>query len=434
MNSIKNLKDKFDINKIIDFVKKYARYFTAGVLFLILLIILVNFTGSKKTPDETGTEQIQNTESSVPSEETIIQAIVSEELQENAQPTVNELIQNYYTAYAAGDIATLQTLATPISENEQGYIGLYSQYVESYQNMVFYTKPGLDANSYLVNVYIEVKFAGVDTPAPGLDFFYVRTNEDGSLYIDNLYSQYNLRNNENALDTSVQSLIAQYVNGEDVIALLNEVQQKYDSAIAADPNLANMVSVTIPTAISEWAATLVPPSTEEVASETTEAPVEEQPAEEQPAEEQPAESEEPEVVAETVRTTEKVNVRAGADTSSEKLGTVDRGTTLTRTGTEGDWSIVEYNGATGYIKSEFLTTDIQAEQEEGTAAADGLAEGTVVTLENTTNIRSKMDEDSDRVGVAYKGEKVTVVMSYAEGWTKVTWKQKTGYIKTDLLQ
>ena len=281
MNSIKNLKDKFDINKIIDFVKKYARYFTAGVLFLILLIILVNFTGSKKTPDETGTEQIQNTESSVPSEETIIQAIVSEELQENAQPTVNELIQNYYTAYAAGDIATLQTLATPISENEQGYIGLYSQYVESYQNMVFYTKPGLDANSYLVNVYIEVKFAGVDTPAPGLDFFYVRTNEDGSLYIDNLYSQYNLRNNENALDTSVQSLIAQYVNGEDVIALLNEVQQKYDSAIAADPNLANMVSVTIPTAISEWAATLVPPSTEEVASETTEAPVEEQPAEEQ---------------------------------------------------------------------------------------------------------------------------------------------------------
>jgi hypothetical protein len=26
------------------------------------------------------------------------------------------------------------------------------------------------------------------------------------------------------------------------------------------------------------------------------------------------------------------------------------------------------------------------------------------------------------------------VMSYAEGWTKVTWKNKTGYIKTDLLK
>jgi len=26
------------------------------------------------------------------------------------------------------------------------------------------------------------------------------------------------------------------------------------------------------------------------------------------------------------------------------------------------------------------------------------------------------------------------VMSYAEGWTKVTWKNKTGYVKTDLLK
>ena len=50
-------------------------------------------------------------------------------------------------------------------------------------------------------------------------------------------------------------------------------------------------------------------------------------------------------------------------------------------------------------------------------------------LSNTTNIRT-----ADKVGVAYAGEKVTVVMSYAEGWTKVTWKNKTGYIKTDLLK
>ena len=70
----------------------------------------------------------------------------------------------------------------------------------------------------------------------------------------------------------------------------------------------------------------------------------------------------------------------------------------------------------------------------GTAAASGLTEGTEITLSNTTNIRSSMSETADKVGVAYSGEKVTVVMSYAEGWTKVTWKNKTGYIKTDLLK
>ena len=52
-------------------------------------------------------------------------------------------------------------------------------------------------------------------------------------------------------------------------------------------------------------------------------------------------------------------------------------------------------------------------------------------LSNTTNIRSSMSETADKVGVAYAGEKV---MSYAEGWTKVTWKNKTGYVKTDLLK
>ena len=55
-------------------------------------------------------------------------------------------------------------------------------------------------------------------------------------------------------------------------------------------------------------------------------------------------------------------------------------------------------------------------------------------LEDTVNIRSSMSEDSDRVGTAYAGETVTVVMSYAEGWTKVNWNGKTGYIKSSLLQ
>ena len=31
-------------------------------------------------------------------------------------------------------------------------------------------------------------------------------------------------------------------------------------------------------------------------------------------------------------------------------------------------------------------------------------------------------------------DRVTVVMSYAEGWTKVKWNGETGYIKTSLLQ
>ena len=57
-----------------------------------------------------------------------------------------------------------------------------------------------------------------------------------------------------------------------------------------------------------------------------------------------------------------------------------------------------------------------------------------MNLRSTAKNEQYRCETADKVGVAYAGEKVTVVMSYAEGWTKVTWKNKTGYIKTDLLK
>ena len=58
----------------------------------------------------------------------------------------------------------------------------------------------------------------------------------------------------------------------------------------------------------------------------------------------------------------------------------------------------------------------------------------MITIQESINIREGMSTDSAKIGTAYQGEKVTVIMSYAEGWTKVKWNNKTGYIRTDLLQ
>lgn len=433
-SKVKDFFKKDTIDKILDFCKKNIRYISAGALLIILILVLTMCTGDKKNAGESVNGETEATEQVADTEDT-------NEFEVNAIPAVNELINNYYTAYANGDIETLTTLATPISENEQGYISVFSQYVESYQNISCYTKKGLDDNSYLVSVYMEVKFTGVDTLAPGLDFFYVRANEDGSYYIDNLYSQYNLANQENALDADIQNLISQFEQEEDVVALQQDVQAKYESALASDENLSTMVTSTIQDAIAAWVSSVTTPATEETEQPTEETPAEETPAEETPAEETPAEEtpaeETPaeETTSETVMVTTNVNVRAAADETSEKIGTADGGTTYTRTGTEGDWSIIDYNGTTGYIKSEYLTTDLSTNTtDDSTTTSASVAEGTVITLQSTTNIRSSMSETSDKVGVAFAGEKVTVVMSYAEGWTKVTWDGKEGYIKTELLQ
>lgn len=432
-----------DTNKILAFVKQNVRYITAGVLFLAMVLILVK-TGSPK--------QSQNGQN-ISATEVASEASdgAEQEFEVDAHEDVNTLINQYYTAYAAGDTDTLQTIATPLSENEKSYISVFSQYVDAYQNIKCYTKQGLDASSYLVSVYVEVKFKDVDTAAPGLDFFYVRTNDDGSVYIDNLYSQYNLKIKENALDTSIQNLISEYEDSVDVNSLQKEVQDKYDTAVASDDKLSEMISTTIPNAITEWAGTIVSQnteteSTEQVPEETTE--TEQTPAEteqtgtpeestQQPADNAPTKSE-----PDTVYAADTVNVRAAADTESDKLGTLEKGTALTRTGTDGEWSVVNYNGQTGYIKTEYLTTknsdsDADADNsgnEEQTTTSNSIAEGTVITLSDSVNIRSGMSESDSKIGTAFMGEKVTVVMSYAEGWTKVTWNGQTGYIKTSLLK
>lgn len=416
-SKLKDIFSKKTAQKALDFVKKHVRYFSAGALFVVLVLILV-FGTEPKSSDETVPE----------TSETGTQIV--ETYKVDAVQEVNELIQQYYTAYVSGDVGTLSALAVPLSENEQSYIAMFSQYVEEYQNVKCYTKSGLDAGSYLVSVTMELKFAGVDTVAPGMDFFYVRTDENGSLIIDNLYSTYNRSYKEIAGDTNVQLRIEDFENEEDVTALQREVQGRYDAAISSDENLSNMILSTIPNAVREWRTAVVAQNAEQP-TESVEETTEEQPTES--VEEPPTPPEQPEQPAttETMITTDKVNVRAAADTSAAKLGTVGKGQTVTRTGTEGDWSIIDYNGTTGYIKSEYLTASGGAEANE---TADPIAEGTVVTLQKTVNVRSSMSETADKVGTAYAGEKVTVVMSYAEGWTKVNWNSKTGYIKTSLLQ
>ena len=429
-SDLKNKINKDSIKRVLEFIINHGRYFVAGALFVVLVIVLATCAGPKK---EGSGEAVNETEAETETEEAY---------QVDAYEEVNQLIARYYAAYASGDVDTLIGLAAPLSENEQSYIALFSRYVDEYRNIKCYTKSGLDANSYLVSVSMEIKFKDVDTTAPGLDFFYVRSNENGGLYINNLYSQYNLANQENALDTSIQNLIYKFENEKDVIALQHEVQERYDAAVTADASLSNLISVTIPSAITDWVTSIVEQNTETPATEVpaTEIPDTEAAATEAPTETQVQESEEAPTdsvpdetpVTETFTATDRVNVRAAADTSADRLGAVEMGEKITRIGTEGDWSIIDYNGKKGYIKSEYLT---KGETGNETPANTGnLSEGTKVTLSNTVNVRSSMNETSDKVGTAYAGETVTVVMSYAEGWTKVKWNSKTGYIKTSLLQ
>ena len=414
---------------VLNFIQANLKYIAGAAVLVILIVVLLVYTG--KQGGNSGSNAADTTE--------ISGAEGTYEVDSNEE--INTLITNYFNAYANGDTDTIATLATPLSDLEKSYISMYSQYVEAYQSIQCYTKQGLDDKSYLVSVYLEMKFAGVDTVAPGLSFFYVQTNDDGSLYINNAYSYFNLNmleNNPDAaypLDDNVKKLIDKFEKQDDVVALLADVQSKYETALSADANLATMANTTLADAYNAWAATInsSAPAAEADTTVQAETPATEAPAAEPaPEAETPADTSGVTAANDTVYALDTVNIRSEANESGSVVGRATVGTSFTRTGTTADgWSQVEYNGTTAYIKSDYLTTDASqtSGQSQNTAAA-----GESVRLSDTTNIRSSMSETADRVGVAYSGETVKVIESYAEGWSKVEWNGKTGYIKTDLLQ
>ncbi|MDD6194707.1 MAG: SH3 domain-containing protein [Lachnospiraceae bacterium] len=419
MDKLKGILRQIKIDKIITFCKENARYFGAGAVFVAIVLVLAfgtNGTASEKDP----------------------MAGAYQNYAENDNEEVDKLIKSYLKSYAAGDVDTLKTIATPISDAEVSYIQFYSQYIEKYQKVKVYTKRGVTKDSYLCSVYLQVKFKDIDTPAAGLDFFYVETNEDGKLYINNVYGSFNQANGEFDMDTEVSALIATFEQQPDVLALQADVQKECNEAMLADEKLNSFVNGTLQQAIAKW-ATDYKASVEQAAQEAAEAKKAEEEAakkaeEEAKAAEEAKKKEEQENANATKKiATDKINVRDAAAEDGNKLGQLEKGQEVTCYAVENGWAKIDYNGTKAYVKADYLT-DPEAEDDATEDQNTSDQSGKQITLSNTVNVRESMSETASKVAVAYAGETLTVVQDYAEGWSKVNYNGKVGYCKTEFLK
>jgi uncharacterized protein YgiM (DUF1202 family) len=421
-----------------DFIIKYKRYIGAAVIFVVLVLILVNCTGPKNGNSDTqaGTE-ISGTQAT--------EYQLEGKLKKDADPELVELIKNYYTAYAAGDMESLEPLAQPLSDNEKSYIGTFSDYYESFDNIVCYSMPGATDDSYLVSVCYDLKFYEVDTPAPGMDFFYVERDGKGNLYINNVYSSYNFNFLDEELDANLYSLILNYEKSDDVVALQQQVQAKYDEAVASDEKLANMVGGTLRSAMTKWRDSVAATQDTEDATDVTPATTEEtqktenteskddskdntESKDDSKKDDKKADdnkSDDSKKESGTVKTKDICRVRAKASTDSEMIGTVNKGVKLKKIGTEGDWTKVKFQGQTGYIKTEFL-------KKVSSKSSDSSDTGMVKT-KDICNVRAKASADAELLGKVDVGVKLKKLGTSGD-WTKVKFQGKTGYIKSNLLK
>ncbi len=348
------------------------------------------------------------------------------ELEENAHAELNAFIKDYYDAMAKGDVLTVASMNTNLNDVEKIRIKEQSKYIEPFQDIVIYTKPGLTDNSYVAYVTSRTKFKDLDVPLPGLQTYYIESTENGDFRI------YNTTSDDDPVYEYVSSLVLQ----DDYIDLQNKITVEYNDILADN------------TEVNEFVAYFTEKMKEEIGESlaSMEAPVTEETTqtEDQSTDDKSA------VVVTKVKATDVVNIRKSDSEKADKIDKAQIGQEFNLIQDKGNgWSEIEYNGGSAFIKSEFLeavqTVTIGTDEEE-TTEDNGNAEGeqastttstdvkgTVKINDSGVRVRKEPNTDAEIITTLYTGEKLELIESMTSGWSKIKYKGEFGYVKSEFL-
>lgn len=109
-----------------------------------------------------------------------------------------------------------------------------------------------------------------------------------------------------------------------------------------------------------------------------------------------------------------LNVRSGAGTNFNKIGTLSRGM-LVSGEVENGWMKFDYNGQTGYCSADYLQT-----------VNESSLEGLAVTC-RTLNVRAGAGTNFDKIGTLSRGTEIKV-LEVLSGWYKIEFNGGVGYV------
>lgn len=389
--------------------KKSSGHISAGkVPFIVggalLAIIIIVGVGIIITKNINSTPEVSLSQGSISNTEAVVDdsyEVTTEPLAENAYPEVNTLVAKYYSARSAEELLNSNVIRQPLSSREAAKIEARSIYVEKYENISCYTKPGPYEGSYVVFAVYDLKLKDWEQTAPGLITLFVCTDADGALYV-------HTGDFEEKLADYIREVSAQ----DDVVALLNGVDDEYNKILDSDSDFAAYMG-----SLNE----LIKNSVGEILAEA---------AAEEAGEGDSVSEDTVEVISDgeiMVETTDTVNVRSADDENADRLGVVNEGTQLICLEQRANgWSKVEFNGEDGYIKTEFLK-ELGGDDSSKSNTAKA-------TIKETVNVRSTASTSGDKLGLAYAGESYEIVESAKNGWIGISFNGKTGYVKTDYVE
>ena len=420
METSNNMKAKLESLK--NWFIRYSKIFLPIILVLcVALTIVIAIQANKR--------KVEQEESAVASEgdnteDGVLQEVPQVPLEE-ASPEITELFNTYYTAMVEGDTETMTQMVYYLDTTEILRAAETSKYIESYPPLEIYTKAGPREGTYIAYVYADLKFYDYDKPVPGMRTYYVCTDEDGQLYI----------NEDGEESESELHYMREIQLQADVVDLNNKAAVAYNDMIAEDKTLADFLVNLADEIEKNVGETLArAEGSEEIEGEDEDSDATES-----------EDANAPEVVVTKVKTTDVVNIRTSDSETADKLGKAAVGDEFKLLETKGNgWSKIESNGKEAYIKSDFLepseTETASADNEEDTSTQQADSEQTAptttgtVTVKETVRIRAGASETSEKIATAYEGDKLDVIMKQADGWTKIKYNGKTAYVKSDYVE
>lgn len=349
-------------------------------------------------------------------------------LAEDAVPEINDLIGRYFKAMESGDLDTFLSIRSYTDSVEKAKFEAKCEYIEAYQNIHCYTKPGPYESSYMVYVTYDLKLKDWEKPAPALVTLVVCTDQENHLYI---YS--------GGFDENIVDYIRGVTSQEDVYELITRVQTEYQGVMDADADFAEYMSVLnqmikdgVGARLAAAAEAGIRPEDSVSVSDQTVADTLDTPdtASGNSVSENVSGNAASGDTSFQVRTTATVNVRMSDSENADKLGKAENGMELTcLEQMQNGWSKVLFDGKTGYIKTEYLVA-VGTNTETG---EQNTIIGKVMVM-SSVNIRGSADMEGNVLGKAYPGTSFDVIAKDWNGWTTILYNGKTAYIRTEYVE
>jgi SpoIID/LytB domain protein len=141
----------------------------------------------------------------------------------------------------------------------------------------------------------------------------------------------------------------------------------------------------------------------------------------------------PDTVIGTAKTVDAVNFRSGPSTSYTSYQMVAGGTTVNVLGGSVDgWTKVSYGGKVGYISTPYLISTVPVATPPAPAPVVNPVIGTANAIYGV-NFRTGPSTNDSIILMIPQGAKVNVLAGSVNGWTKVSYDGKTGYVSSPYL-